>query len=166
MSGNYPESALQYSLLPPDKNCSRRVGFSGGNLVHIQMWGWKEKEGNGSAYGSLWGRRREEGLKANLKGQGSLEAQVSGQGGGVSSFPKPITAPPSSCPLFFTAFFPILPFPFFFFPLLFFSFIYSLNLSGISTNWKRLKILETTIKSLPLINRTHHFSYCFSPHKI
>lgn len=61
----------------------------------------------------------EEGQERRAEGQPQRPRQFGSAGnwagGGVSSFPKPITAPPSFHPLFFTAFFLILPFPFFFF---------------------------------------------------
>lgn len=68
-------------------HASRRGGFSEGNLVHIQMWVWEREGGEGEHVSSLRGGRREEGLKATLKDQGSVEVWVGGQG--VVCLPSP-----------------------------------------------------------------------------
>lgn len=76
-------------------HASKRVGFSEGNLVHIQMSGW-ERGGEGECIGFSVSREKRGGVEGHPQRPSQCGSVSKWARGGVSSFPKPIIALVSS----------------------------------------------------------------------
>lgn len=86
-SDNYPESALQDSLLPCQTRTLEEQDFPKGNLGHIHRWGWGREGGKGECIRSPMSRRREEGWWVT-HGQRPRQCGSAGKGaGGWCLFP-------------------------------------------------------------------------------
>lgn len=88
---SYPKTRTVHS--------SRRVGFSEGNLLHIQMWGSEREGREGECIRFPMRREKGGGVEGHPQRPRQCGSVGKGAGGGVSSFPKPITALVSSLSL-------------------------------------------------------------------